>query len=564
MKTKDISNDWIKEFVKKNKRRPRILHIGNIAENAYQNAKMLNEAGCDCDVICNDYYHIMGCPEWDDADFEGEIKNQFYPDWAQVDLKGYVRPKWFAQGTFQTCYSYLTARRNHDKWKCFLFWTKLEFERKYMSILHSNEKNMFYYSFIVQILNKSKVGMFYVKKYIYLTYRWLYYVLGSIIITTNWFFTDRVKFKNKVKELYVRFFKGIKTSSKEAVLPDENQKLLQPYIELFQSQFPDREAKFGKDALAYIRNVKKWKDLFGYYDIIQGYATSCIWPFLAGVKNYVAYEHGTIRDFPYQDNDMGRLCLLAYANAKVIYLTNIDNVQSAQYISAHSNAKIVCGLHGIDVERLIKKFQNVQWTEEFDGRFGVPTDYKVFFAPARFDYVEEYNGYLKGNEKIIEAAVKLRKEFSNFKIIFINHGGDVSRFKELINKYPEIENNIIWKEPLGKIKLYKTYMQVDAILDQFTLKAFGGIAVEAMCTKNAVLMISKMDESNMNTFFEESMPAFFCDNAEDLYNGMKIVISDNDATKKIAEDAYNWINRYHSKQKIVEKNCLAYSYCDFS
>ena len=74
----------------------RILFIGNIANNSYLNARMFNEAGLDCDVICHDYYHIMGCPEWEDADFEGEIEDQFFPDWSAVSLKGFRRPRWFA------------------------------------------------------------------------------------------------------------------------------------------------------------------------------------------------------------------------------------------------------------------------------------------------------------------------------------------------------------------------------------------------------------------------------------------------------------------------------------
>ena len=39
------------------------------------------EAGIDCDVLCYDYYHIMGCPEWEDADFTGSVTDDFRPEW---------------------------------------------------------------------------------------------------------------------------------------------------------------------------------------------------------------------------------------------------------------------------------------------------------------------------------------------------------------------------------------------------------------------------------------------------------------------------------------------------
>ena len=57
-------DQWLSDFREAEGRAPRVLHIGNIANNAYLNAKILNRRGFECDVICYDYYHIMGCPEW--------------------------------------------------------------------------------------------------------------------------------------------------------------------------------------------------------------------------------------------------------------------------------------------------------------------------------------------------------------------------------------------------------------------------------------------------------------------------------------------------------------------
>ena len=106
---------WFDDFCNRQGRAPRVLHIGNIANNAYNNAKLLNDAGLDCDVICYDYYHAMSCPEWEDADFIGEINDDFRPDWTKVDLRGFVRPDWFVQGTMSTCIKYLLARRTKGK-----------------------------------------------------------------------------------------------------------------------------------------------------------------------------------------------------------------------------------------------------------------------------------------------------------------------------------------------------------------------------------------------------------------------------------------------------------------
>ncbi len=113
---------WLDDFRAEHGRPPRLLHVGNIANNAYNNAKLLNEAGLDCDVLCHDYYHIMGCPEWQDADFQGEVSSQFFPDWTRVDLKGFRRPRWFVQGPVPPCIAYLLAKRRGRRLRQSLLW----------------------------------------------------------------------------------------------------------------------------------------------------------------------------------------------------------------------------------------------------------------------------------------------------------------------------------------------------------------------------------------------------------------------------------------------------------
>ena len=75
----------------------RILHIGNIANNAYLNAKILNQSGNTInDVLVMDYFHIMGCPEWEDSKLNEDV-DEFNPDWKKSKIN-FSRPKWFYQG----------------------------------------------------------------------------------------------------------------------------------------------------------------------------------------------------------------------------------------------------------------------------------------------------------------------------------------------------------------------------------------------------------------------------------------------------------------------------------
>ncbi len=78
---------WISDYIKKNKRKPRVLHISNIANNAYINAKIFNACGLENHVI-NACYFAMGCPEWEDAYFTDKIDNLWKPDWCEYNLNG--------------------------------------------------------------------------------------------------------------------------------------------------------------------------------------------------------------------------------------------------------------------------------------------------------------------------------------------------------------------------------------------------------------------------------------------------------------------------------------------
>ena len=102
---------WIVDFRKKNGRAPLVLSIGNIANNAYKNAVILRKWGIECDVLCPGYYHVMGCPEWEEARFSTSSMNFDQPDWSAVQLGCFRRPEWFAQGALGTCLDYLIAFR---------------------------------------------------------------------------------------------------------------------------------------------------------------------------------------------------------------------------------------------------------------------------------------------------------------------------------------------------------------------------------------------------------------------------------------------------------------------
>ena len=528
----NFNNEWITEFVRINGRAPKILHMGNIANNAYNNAKMLNKAGCDCDVLCNDYYHVMACPEWEDSGFVGKITNDYYPNWKKVDLKGFNRPRWFAQGPRKNCLNYLVAKNIKDEKAAQKAWKSMERWRCLLSIVNTSK-----------FLSRTKP----IQKLAIKICASLRQVILYIAVGTKSIFTHPLQTLKKIVN---------RPHHKDGELP--NQLMLQKLTQEYNALFPDRPGTIGEEINSFIDASANYAELFSYYDIIIGYALECVYPFLCGVENYIAYEHGTIRqnEWFYQDTQISRLWQLSYANAKVIYVTNLDNVESARYLSKNSNAKIVYGLHGIDIDNISVPNQR---KDEFDCNDGA----KLFFCPSRHDYVIYQNKlqWLKGEDLIIPAIKKMKKLYpGQFKVAFLNWGGSVQLFKDYLREN-EVADCVVWTAPMNKPKFLKTMKAADLILDQFLLKAFGGITIEALCIGSAPLCMPYINEDVAHLFFSESIPAFCCKDSEDIFDAMELTILNTEKCKDIAEAGAKWIKRNHGKDAIVEKMLCAFSFC---
>ena len=90
---------WLTQFQNENGRALRVLHVGNIANNGYLNAKFLRSFGVEADVVCRDYYHVMALPEWEELEINLDYGDDNFPAFKVQDLAGYVRPRWFISGS---------------------------------------------------------------------------------------------------------------------------------------------------------------------------------------------------------------------------------------------------------------------------------------------------------------------------------------------------------------------------------------------------------------------------------------------------------------------------------
>src|SRR5438093_7602548 len=210
----------------------KILHVGNIANNAYNNAKFLRRKGVEADVLCYDYTHVMAQPEWEDAKFE-EQPDEFAPRWQDCDLNGFQRPRWFIQ-------EWLAGPPRGKYW----FRGQTRLQRLYRD-----------------------------------------------------------------PKAWIQVFPTYLECRRSGSLPRPH---FLDVLRIYSSQLVFR----------------KW---FADYDLIQAYATEPIhaWMF-APERPYVAFEHGTMREIPFEDSARGRLLSLAYRKAGKVLITNPDVITAAR------------------------------------------------------------------------------------------------------------------------------------------------------------------------------------------------------------------------------------------
>lgn len=550
---------WTREQQRRLGRPLRALLIGNIANNAYNNAKLLERRGVECDVLCADYYHIMGCPEWEDADFKGSHGDDFDPDWRAVDLGGFERPRWFVQGPFDTCVRYLLARRGGHRLREAVWWKVLEVERTKRGRARLQPLRFLGVGLrqYLGIVGPSIVGL---TVGLLLLLQVVDPRLAAVGIVA--YFSLHILKTTILAALSVLRQAGLlappRPRGPQVSKPSAIDERIADLVERFARRFPGRADKLEPaDLSPFKSNVPDWERLLSHYDVVQAYAVDGIGPLLAR-KPYVAYEHGTIRDIPFEPNGNGRRCALIYALADVVYMTNADSLPQALTLREGQRDAIVCGVHGVDLDRVRRQAEaGAQRRTRSEGRFGLPDDVKVFFGPARQHWRDGFPSWLKGNDRVIRAAAALRaKHPGRFKLVFAEWGKEVELSKALIEELG-CEDSVLWVKPLAKKDLIHVYASVDCVIDQFVLPCIGSVTIEALTVGKAPV-ITLLDDARMADFYGETIPLLNAGTAEEIARAMETVVTDPEACRRSVEACGRWMDVHHSPAFQVESNLRAY------
>jgi hypothetical protein len=552
--------DFLAAFRRQHGRPLRVLHIGNIANNAYQNAKLLNALGADCDVICRGYYHIMACPEWEDADFSRLALDESRPDWATTNLNGYKRPKWFVQGHEIFCLDYLLARR-----------TKNRLENKYwlfLSLCNRTAK--------IEALDAFDR----IESRLRITFDFVSRRLNKMLLEPRTILLKRIKFWLSANGVDIVHGRGrlIHFGLVTLVLATAGMLriLLAPYLLLRmlnrlaqRSQLDNRVAKLAsvfrqgfpertdgitlKDIQFQSLNhqLSKWAKLFRYYDLVHAYATDGIYPLLAG-KPFIAFEHGTLRDIPFEVTPQGRCCALSYRCADYVLITNADNRDAAQKLGVRKYGFIP---HMVNESFLPGSKEKQDLYRKLHEDLASP--FIVFHPPRHHWSVERKLEGDKGNDIFLTGFAKFIKDCEpKAKVLLVKWGTTLGQSISLIERLG-ITSNVRWILAQPHREMIRFICSSDMVADQFVLGAFGNIMpMTLFCGRPAMLFL---DEGMHSWCFDTMPPVINAKNSEEVFAGLCKVHENKAFVNELITRGHDWYSKYHSNKRVGEILQSAYA-----
>jgi glycosyltransferase involved in cell wall biosynthesis len=427
----------------------KVLHVGNVANNGYINAKLQRRAGLEADAIC-DERHILSLPEWEDADLHGEIVP--YPDPAELArAAGWERPAWVLEPDDP-----VARRRFHGQ-------------------------------FFLEGLARSYVAPF--------------------------------------------------------VFPGTRSRVGAAYAPLEQELGRLKPLDVSRGLLALQRFSLLWPEpqkLFDRYDVVQAYATHSILALLAASgRPYVAFEHGTLRDLPFEDSHRGRLLAAAYRAAAKVVITNADVVASAKRLGLENYVFIP---HPVDESKY------TPGPSSFRDRLGIQEE-PLLLAPSSQTWA------IKGNDSLLQGFAELLRGGTSAVLVLTEWGPDVERSRALARDLG-IEDRLRWLAPLPKLRLIEAYRAADVVLDQFLIGTFGAIAPEAMACGRPVVMA--FDRKVHEWCFPKPPPVVPAREPAEIGQALGRLLADTEERERIGAAGRRWIERHHSWRLVVDRHRAVY------
>ncbi len=588
----------------------RVLHIGNIANYAYNIGAILQTKNIRSDVINWDYYHVNSRPEWEELDFDASaVGDPYFPKLSPGAL-GSPIPDWYICASQRMAIAYLVARNDGRMMRSRVirklidrYMLKLA-DSRYRALQKRLPTARLMEAFCMDLAGLGKLNLL----------RASFSFLNALRRTrgSSSVYADP-ELEGATPAAVTRPVLGAKAKQAKAAaasaasepkhgaaqsdsgrvgarLPQFRDSVRFEVIEHPLSDKAFVESESGGDAAAIHRKIahvtrnlyrfdpfdKKVIDwvteyveaypnrllmpsllkqfehllpllrrLFEPYDLIIGYGVDGIWPMVAG-KKYLAYEFGTIRNIPFDDNNQGKLAFLAYRNAEKTVITNSDTQSSADALRLnYMFLPHVINEGGKPAAEEAAAFRG--YLEQSCGG----GDFFIFHPPRQHWSSERDTNWDKGNDRLFRGFAAFVKETgADARLIAVAWGEHVEKSRRLIASLG-IEDKVTWITTQPHRHMMRYLAACDVVADQFTIKTFGGIPPKAFYLGKPV--ITAFDPNMHEWCFSEMPPLMSCMNAEDVFGALRHLYLDPAARSKLGTRAAEWYSRYNSNAVIRDQ-----------
>ncbi len=489
---------------------PAVLHVGNIGNNAYQNARILNREAIPSDVLCYDYYHAMGCPEWEDAlvDRLPDSFDENKPEWHRLRLSDFERPDWFAQGPLRYAVAYLAARRTGRRMRA----------RAWHGLIKSCCR-----------------------------------IESDAILTRRLaLFLDCLR--------RIRGFhggSGLRSAVRRLLAGSDPLPPLpfRTVCEGCRTLFPDRpDSLVAADLAQYVPGVQLMGNCLSLYDIVLGYSTDCIYPLLAGHRCYFAYEHGTLRAIPFEDSPTGRLTALAYRKAACVFITNCDNIRAAERLGLTNYRYIPHPINDRNLALADGTVLRCQLMERFRADF-------IVFHPSRLHWEPElrHPSWEKGNDLFLRGFARFVRETAPRALCILARWGQKLRETDALLRDEGITGRVHWISPVPNRTMLGYVKAADAVADQFWLGTFGGITPKALGCGRPTLL--HLDPEVHRWCFPELPPVLNVRDPVQISAALASLYRDPAHAREIGARSEAWYRTYHSESVVRDRLVSAIREC---
>jgi glycosyltransferase involved in cell wall biosynthesis len=562
---------WFRQFEAHHGRKLRVLHIGNVANNAYVAAKMLRRAGVEADVLSYDYYHVMACPEWEEIDVRDGHVDDYAPIFSARDLGSYQRPGWFIQGPMPICAMYGIARAKGWTRCADALWPLLARARgtgvdaqramkraetlfrnaqiaaipRFKARIHARLRETFGKTG-VSARRVSRDVLFYSARSLWRIFLQFLKILG--LAGTAERLRDRMREFARAHNVFqplqdAALSMASPSQASNAETPtDRFLQRAQALVQDFAEAFPDRQDRLSiDDLLPYRPHVEIFEPLFAHYDIIQAYSTDPVLPLITGKRPYVGFEHGTLRDFIRDDNFIHRLTALAYRRADHVFVTNGDCLEHARWLGVERFSPMI---HPVDVDQhaAYDSVEIERLREECRGDV-------LLLCPIRHDWS------VKGTDVHLRALPLIRDRVpGRVRLLLCPWGAQVDDSRRLLEELG-CTDSVIWLPLLSRVALIRYLHAADVVLDQMALPHFGATAPQTLAAGTPLVM--SYDPESTEWIVDEPAPILAAFTPEQVADAVVRAL-DPEWRADFKKRAEKWVRFQHHPDRLVQEHLRVY------